>query len=364
MSAQMWLTPGRFIKTASTNLLLLSMLGCGAGRTRSLESAEPRPPGHLVDLGGYKLHLHCIGEGSPAVRLIPGAGDYSFDWSRVHADLGKTTRTCAYDRAGFAWSDVGPNPRTMRQEASEIHELLSRAAVPTPVLLVGHSIGGLVARVVARDFPGDVAGIVMIDPTHEDTQLFYQGRIVRIRESAKARAVSPVVTFQSQAPKASQAQLKEFAEMQHMMGKPRIEPPFEKLDSSVQRLRLWAESDSVKRPAIQEDFWPEELQQLHDDRLRTPQPLAGKPLIVIAAGREESVPDEATAEQRAQFAAIMAEKRSQKKNLPSLSRNSMFLVDTLSGHHIQIEDPAIVLRAIALAVQAIRSGSVLPRILP
>jgi pimeloyl-ACP methyl ester carboxylesterase len=313
----------------------------------------------MVDVGGYKLHLHCIGEGTPAVVLIPGAGDYSFDWSRIHADLAKKTRTCSYDRAGFAWSDVGPNPRTMRQEAWEIHELLSRARIQTPVLLVGHSIGGLIARVVARDFPGDVAGIVMVDPTHEDTQLFYQGRIVRIRESATERAIPPVVTHQSEAPKASAAQLHEFAELQRMMGKPRIEPPFEKLDSSAQALRRWAESDSVKRPAIQEDFWPEELKQLHDDRVPNPQPLGDKPLIVVAAGRQDPLPDEATGEQRAQMGAIADEKRAQKRNLALLSRNSLFLIDTLSGHHVQIEDPVVVLKAITLALQAIRSGSVL-----
>jgi pimeloyl-ACP methyl ester carboxylesterase len=318
----------------------------------------------MVDVGGYKLHLHCIGEGTPAVLLIPGAGDYSFDWSRIHADLGKKTRTCSYDRAGFAWSDVGPNPRTMRQEAWEIHELLSRARIQTPVLLVGHSIGGLIARVVARDFPKDVAGIVMVDPTHEDTQLFYQGKIVRVRESATARAIPPVVTHQSQAPKASPAQLREFAEMQRMMGKPKIEPPFDKLDPSAQELRRWAEGDSVKRPAIQEEFWPEELKKLHDDRLRDPQPLAAKPLIVVAAGLQDPLQDEATAEQRAQMGAVADEKRAQKRNLASLSRNSLFLIDTLSGHHVQLEDPATVLRAITVALQAIRSGSVLPSILP
>jgi pimeloyl-ACP methyl ester carboxylesterase len=252
----------------------------------------------------------------------------------------------------------------MRQEAWEIHTLLSRGQVPTPVVLVGHSLGGLVTRIVARDFPDDVAGIVMIDPTHEDTKLSYRGQIVRIRDDAKARSIPSVTTQQARPPAASQTQLEQFADERRFMGKPRIEPPFDRLRESAQRLRLWAESDSIKRPAIAEDFWPEELQQLHEDRLVTPQPLADKPLVVIAAGREEALPHDATDEQRAQFRVVMEEKREQKKNLASLSTNSLFFIDSLSGHHIQLDDPATVLRAVALAVEAIRSRKMLRELRP
>jgi pimeloyl-ACP methyl ester carboxylesterase len=94
----------------------------------------------MIDLGGYRLHINSMGKGSPAVVLIAGAGDYSFDWSLVQSKIAKFARVHAYDRAGLAWSDLGPTPRTMRQEVYELHELLKRAGEKGPYVLVGHSM--------------------------------------------------------------------------------------------------------------------------------------------------------------------------------------------------------------------------------
>ena len=306
---------------------------------RSLNQA-PSPTGQLVDIGGYRLHLYCIGIGTPTIVLIPGAGDYSFDWALVQPALAKATRTGSYDRAGYAWSDLGPNPRTMRQEADEVRRLLARAGVDGPVLLVGHSLGGLIARVYAREYPEAVSGMALVDPTSEDTQLNYRGTIVRVRESAKARPV-PAPRFESGAerPTASAREINEFAEMQRSMGKPSIEPPYDRLPPNVQRARLWAESDTTKRPAIQEDFWPEELQAMHDERIRNPQPLRNIPLLILIASRDEPRPQGMTSAQIAQFEEVQREKRRQKEELVQLSSNSIAVSDPRSGHHIQLEDP-------------------------
>src|SRR5437763_8047786 len=80
----------------------------------------PAAPGKLVDLGGYRLHIHATGKGGPAVVLIAGSGDFSFDWSLVQPEVSQFATVCSYDRAGFAWSDLGPTPRTMKQEAHEL----------------------------------------------------------------------------------------------------------------------------------------------------------------------------------------------------------------------------------------------------
>jgi pimeloyl-ACP methyl ester carboxylesterase len=306
---------------------------------RSLTQA-PAPTGQLVDIGGYRLHLNCTGRGTPTIVLIPGAGDYSFDWALVQPPLSKETRTCSYDRAGYAWSDVGPNPRTMLQEAAEVRRLLEKAGIDGPVLLVGHSIGGLIARVYAWKYPDAVTGIALVDPTSEDTQLNYRGTIVRVRESAKARPV-PTPRFESGAklPAASAKEISEFTEMQRSMGKPSIEPPYDRLPANVQRVRLWAESDTTKRPAIQEDFWPEELQAMHDERIRNPRPLRDTPLLVLIAGRVEPTPQGMTPAEIAQFEEVQREKRKQKEELVLLSSNSIAINDPQSGHHIQLEDP-------------------------
>jgi pimeloyl-ACP methyl ester carboxylesterase len=125
-----------------------------------LRQSTPESPGELVDVGGYRVHLHCTGQGTPTVMIV-GAG-FSFDWDLVQSQAAQLTRVCTYDPAGTAWSDPGPGPECS-DRVSEIHRLLPRAGIPGPYVLVGLSIGALVARLYAARFPGEVAGIVLAD---------------------------------------------------------------------------------------------------------------------------------------------------------------------------------------------------------
>src|SRR4030095_2135936 len=118
-----------------------------------------------------------------------GAGDFSFDWSLVQPAVAHFTRVCSYDRAGNAWSDLGPLPLTMAQVTYELHTALMRAGVRGPYLLVGQSIGGLLIRAFAERYPGEVVGMVLVDSTHEDTQLFLNGQVRRMRELSQGRTV-------------------------------------------------------------------------------------------------------------------------------------------------------------------------------
>ena len=91
--------------------------------TRSEITATP-PPGRLVDIGGYRLHLWCTGDGAPAVILDAGLGGTSTGWGFVQPEVARFTRVCSYDRAGMGYSDPGPSPRTARRVAHELAELL------------------------------------------------------------------------------------------------------------------------------------------------------------------------------------------------------------------------------------------------
>lgn len=128
-------------------------------------------PGQLVDVGGYKLHIACTGAAhpdSPTVILEAGAGLLSPHWAWVQSTLAATTRVCAYDRAGYGWSEAGPAPRDAHQIATELHTLLEQAGLNGPYVLVGHSIGGLYIRVFAEQYPDAVAGLVLVDSSHPD----------------------------------------------------------------------------------------------------------------------------------------------------------------------------------------------------
>ena len=135
--------------------------------TRNDLAATP-PPGHLVDIGGYRLHLWCTGDGAPAVILDTGLGGSSAGWGFVQPDVARFTRVCSYDRAGMGYSDPGPSPRTARRIASELAALLTRGGIAGPVVLVGASIAGFDVRVFASDHPERAAGLVLVDPSHED----------------------------------------------------------------------------------------------------------------------------------------------------------------------------------------------------
>jgi pimeloyl-ACP methyl ester carboxylesterase len=125
---------------------------------------QPSPPGRLVDVGTHRLHLHCRGDGSPAVVFDAALGASSLSWSLVQPSVARITRACSYDRAGFGWSERGPLPRTAGRIADELHTLLDRSAIAAPYILVGHSFGGLVMRLYAARHAEDVAALVLIEP--------------------------------------------------------------------------------------------------------------------------------------------------------------------------------------------------------
>lgn len=141
---------------------------CVAVVLLSLAAAPSWAAERKHDVGGFRLNLRCEGKGSPAVVFDAGAGDTLATWDWVVPDLKKLTRVCAYDRAGLGKSDPGPRPRTSEQIAAELHELLARAHVPPPYVLVGHSFGGLNVRLYAARHPGEVSGLVLVDATPED----------------------------------------------------------------------------------------------------------------------------------------------------------------------------------------------------
>ena len=100
------------------------------------------PPGRLVDIGGYRLHLWCTGNGAPAVILDTGLGGSSAGWGLVQPDVARFTRVCSYDRAGMGYSDPGPSSRTARRIASELTKLLDRSGIAGPVVHVGFENAG------------------------------------------------------------------------------------------------------------------------------------------------------------------------------------------------------------------------------
>src|SRR5262249_5230498 len=125
-------------------------------------------PGRLIDVGGHRLHLWCIGQGAPTVVFDSGLGGTAFDWYVVLRDVSRFTTACAYDRAGMGYSDAGPSPRTSRRIASELAELVRISETKLPIVLVGWSYGGLLVRVYASEHESQIAGLLLVVSSHED----------------------------------------------------------------------------------------------------------------------------------------------------------------------------------------------------
>jgi pimeloyl-ACP methyl ester carboxylesterase len=245
--------------------------------------------------------LLCAGppDGSPTVVLLPGAGEYSSTWSRVQLLL-PDARTCAVDPAGTGWSDASSEPRTLRQDAFDLNRLLLSSNIRTPVILVGHSIGGIVARIYAVQY-GGVAGMVLVDALHEDSTQFNTtvNRWVRVRDLATGKAIP--------------------------------EP---------------AVGTANRSGASPDDFLPDELKTLSDARAVRTATLGDMPLVVIVAGKREQPPGTTDSF----WNQLKAERDVQGSDFARLSSRGVLLRAERSGHNVQTDEPDLVVKAIRMVL--------------
>ena len=152
--------------------LVLLMLVAGftyeqIGRTQDAKQLPARI-GQAIDVGGRTMNLYCSGNGTPAVILETGGNEPGYAWGGVPAKIAAFTRTCWYDRAGVGWSDPPSSPRTSASIARDLHEMLTRAGVPPPYVMMGGSVGGEYVRIYTARYPADVASLVLLDSAVPD----------------------------------------------------------------------------------------------------------------------------------------------------------------------------------------------------
>jgi pimeloyl-ACP methyl ester carboxylesterase len=264
-------------------------------------------PGRLVDVGGHRLHIWCSGSGAPPVILETGLGGSSADWGFVQPEVARFTTVCAYDRAGMGYSDAGPSPRTMGQIVRELAQLLDRTGVTGPVVVVGASIGGLAARLLASEHPDRVAGLVLVDASHED-------------QDVEVPRVAPFVPLLSS--------LGIFRLLGITFG-----PPPATLAPAV---RGFAEVTGRRAAAYQTSV--DEFTHLRQSaaELRAARRQLDMPVVVVTAGRGTD-----------------AEWLKLQRDQVSLSPRGCQMIAENSGHGIASGQPEIVIRAIQSVVDAV-----------
>lgn len=298
------------------------------------------PVGKLVDVGGHRLHIHTTGQGSPTVVLEAGGGSWSLDWSLVQPEVARFTRVCSYDRAGFGWSDPGPQPRTSQQIIKELHALLVNARLSGPYVFVGHSFGGYTARLYASQYPGEVMGMVLIDARH-------QALVSRLPPAWRRQEAIAAGMYRFLS---TMARLKLLGLLGALMGERAAPPVVKKLPPEVRPMYLAV--------GFQPKYFDANLDELaasaeSDKQLSATGSLGNMPLTVIRHGMPDlfaSMP----ADQARQAEQIWQELQA---DLAGLSSNGKLVVAEKGGHGIPVDQPALVVDAIRQVVEIVRRAS-------
>jgi pimeloyl-ACP methyl ester carboxylesterase len=299
------------------------------------------PPGKLVDVNGHLMHINCIGEGAPTVILESGLGTMSADWANVQPEVAKTTRVCAYDRAGTGWSEPGPEPRDPHQIARELHTLLGDAGIDGPYVLVGQSFGGLYVRMYADLYPKEVAGMVLVDASHPD--------------------------MWSRMPREVAATLKPSAWQVGTMTFLTRLGVFRLTGGDMAECGLPAhqckQEQAYRRSTNYRVTWGQEmLAPDRDAQVRATGNLGDKPLVVLSAGDHER--DLAAGVSPAALARFERTWHNLQSELAALSTDSTYLVVEGAGHstlQTDRQDARVTSAVIEEVVQAARTGLPLTR---
>ncbi len=296
------------------------------------------PPGRMIDIGGWTIHLNCTGEAKPnqpTIILEAGAGDFSVEWSLVQPSIAQFARVCSYDRAGDGWSELGPHPRTKRQLVYELHTLLQKSGERGPFVLVGQSFGGVVVRLYQSTYPADVVGMMLVDAGRLDPWRFINGKLIHANETATGAPVPDVKTSnplrEGDIPAAARARMEAAARNPVT----RANESRERLPDDAKRMRIWALGTVKHVAAYVNPHEAEELALMIAANKGKGFPLGDMPLTVITAGRKQ-YDEQWLQDDHAQSQAAMAK----------LSRNGKQIVATESGHHVHIDQPQLVIDAI------------------
>jgi pimeloyl-ACP methyl ester carboxylesterase len=294
------------------------------------------PPGKLVDAGGHLMHLNIKGKGDPVIIFENGSGDFSFIWDLVQPEIAKMTKTITYDRAGYAWSEEGPIPRSGKQITYELHTALQHAGIKGPYILVGQSYGGFLVRSFARFYRKEVVGLVLVDALNEDEEIIIDNKPVRVRDMAKGRLAPGIKNMIKKNMDTVLADQTNPVALDTT-----IEFPLDRLSSYDQKMQIWAQTQFKYYEAASNemDWSPEDVADIYKNRGKPDYLLGDIPLIVLSktignySGRTDS--------------AELEKKRLNLQNeLAHLSTNSRHIIDKHSGHNIHLEDPATVINAI------------------
>jgi len=310
--------------------------------------------GRAVDIGGRTLNIDCTGDGSPAVILESGGGGYGgYGWRAVQSEVSKFTKVCWYDRVGEGWSDPTPTARSSTTIVHDLHELLQRAPVAGPYVLVGHSIGGDYVRIYTARFPAEVAGVVLVDSSHPEQ-----------REPAiMLSPINRIPTFARRLLCGAMPLMGRFGIIRILMRNQPVDVPlqFSSEKSAADRAMRGQRVKAIETEAAQ-GCTATDGGLIHTDRgsgdpevdeaARTAGNLGDRPLVVLTAGQYWKPDDQTAAREIAQFHEVWVHKL--QPELARLSTDGKQIIVENSDHGIPEAAPGAVANAVQDVVNELR----------
>ncbi len=352
-SGRRWLP--RILTGLGLALLVLAALGFVYEEIgRRQDSQHPFRIGRAVDIGGRSLNIDCAGSGTPAVILEAGGGGYGgYGWKAVQEGVAQFTTACWYDRAGEGWSDPAPTARSSATVINDLHELLQRAPVPGPYVLVGHSIGGEYMRVFTAPFPSEVAGVVLVDSSHPDQR----------EPPMLLSPINQLPAFARRLLCSAVPLLERFGVVRVVMRNAPVQvpPQFSSEESAAaqalrsQRVKAFATETAQECAATQGGVIRPDKGTGNpeiDQAARSAGSLGNRPLIVLTAGKYWQPADPVAAREMAAFHETWVGQL--QADLARLSTDGKQIVVENSDHGIPAEAPEAVVAAVRDVVMKVR----------
>ena len=340
----------RFVKRVLIGVVLLLVCAALAGAAYQAianwrDTRRFPQEGRSIALGaefpGVSLSLNCAGQGSPTVILDSGLGVPAAGWDLVMPDVAKFARVCSYDRAGYGWSSAGPMPRTSEQIVKELHALLGASGEKGPYVLVGHSFGGYNVRVYTGQYPAEVAGLVLVDTSHEDQTRLMPPSLKKLTDDEIAqldgqRRLMPILIFFGIARLTGNdgADSKVSKEFRDKMKYLQLQTKF--IDAAFSEIKSFSESaEEVRRSGN----------------------LGDRPLVVLTAGKDQEtkdLPKGVSVEDMREFRKTWMNDLQVRQARLSTRGKQVVVPD--STHMIPMERPDTVVNAIHEVCDAVNGG--------
>lgn len=329
LSLLVWLTTALTLAAANA-----------AGFPGRIPDAYAQPATLVTVANGRHLNLRCAGHGEPTIVLEAGSHADSSTWFRLQPLLAQSRRVCAYDRAGYGFSDEGPMPRNLDADVVDLHGLIIKAPLTTPVVLVGHSLGSNIVRHYADKYPRDVVGLVLIDPPQQDTVAFAPAWMKAETATSKQRFV-----FIHQCEKGAEKGL--------------LASPPENLKLCISRANPLANAKvnaATVAYKLKPAFWRTLLSELHDNDVVFAQPVSAHethgstPLVVLTADNTYA---DAPTELRKKLEAARDVTQTR---IVATSTNGKRIFVKNTSHDIQIDQPQAVANAVTALVAELEAS--------